>query len=40
MAENTLGMAFLHQRSETSLGHKLSGEEMHSRSFLPPGRKD
>lgn len=39
MAENTLGVAFLHQRSETSLGHKLSGEEMHSRNLLPRGEK-
>lgn len=39
VTENTLEMAFLHHRSETNPGHKLSGEEMHNRSLLPRGNE-
>lgn len=39
MTENILEMAFFHQSSEMSLGHKSSGEGMHGRSLLPWGEK-
>lgn len=39
MTENTLEVAFLHQRRETSLGHNLSGEGVHGRSLLPRGER-